>query len=237
MAQQKLIDIAGGQYVTTTVLVDATGVPYIATGGGGGTTAGVVDLLFIDDSGTQFIYRDNGATPPVFTAYTLAGAAYTVGANPVPYSVKNVIVSASALPTGAATAALQSSMSAKLPATLGRSTGATSLSVVPSTDINFPVSAAGYSITQTSVTVTATSAQLAPANLARKFLAWMVIGTADVTIAAGTPAAVFGAGIIYQASGANKQGASEEFPNGAPTNAFQVIAAATGSVVIVWEGV
>lgn len=237
MSQQKLIDIAGGQYVTTTVLVDATGVPYIATGGGGGTAAGVVDLLFIDDSGTQFIYRDNGATPPVFTAYTLAGVAYTVGANPVPYSVKSVIVSASALPTGAATAALQTTLSAKLPATLGGKTGATSLSIVPSTDTNFPVSAAGYSITQTSVTVTATSAQLAPANLARKFLAWMVIGTADVTVAAGTSAAVFGAGIIYQASGANKQGASEEFPNGAPTNAFQVIAAATGSVVIVWEGV
>jgi hypothetical protein len=235
MGQQKLIDIAGGQYVTTTVLVDASGIPYTAAAAGSGT--GFADLLFTDDSGTQFIYRDNGATPPVFNAYTLTGASYTVGANPVPSFVRSVSVSASALPTGAATAALQTTLAAKFPATLGGKTGATSLSVVPSTDTNFPVSASGYSITQTSVTVTATSAQLAPANLARKFLAWMVIGTADVTVAAGTSVAVFGAGIIYQSSGANKQGASEEFPNGAPTNAFQVIAAATGSVVIVWEGV
>jgi hypothetical protein len=103
--------------------------------------------------------------------------------------------------------------------------------------VNIPVSATGYSITQTVVTVTATSAQLVAANLSRKFLAWMVIGIADATVAAGTSAAVVGNGVIYQSSGALKQGASEEFPNGAPTNAFQVIAATVGSVIIVWEGV
>lgn len=94
-----------------------------------------------------------------------------------------------------------------------------------------------YTITQTVVAVTAASAQVVAANAARRFLAWMVLGTADVTIAPGATAAVVGAGMVYQGSGANKQGASEEFPNGAPSNAFQCIAAAAGSNLIVWEGV
>lgn len=94
-----------------------------------------------------------------------------------------------------------------------------------------------YLITQTSIDVTASSQQLIAANPDRKYLAWMVIGTADVTVSAGTSSAVMGAGLVYQSSGAIKQGASQEFPNGTPTNAFQIIAAATGSTVIVWEGV
>jgi hypothetical protein len=93
-----------------------------------------------------------------------------------------------------------------------------------------------YAITQTIVAVTATSTQLIAANANRKYLSWMVIGTADVTVTPGASAAVVGAGMMYQSSGANKQGASEEFPHGTPTNAFQCIAAATGSSIVVWEG-
>src|SRR5438067_406599 len=65
-----------------------TGLPVpISPGGSGG---GAEDLLYIDDTGTQFIYRDNGATPPVFSAFRIpAGTAYTVGANPRPYAVRD----------------------------------------------------------------------------------------------------------------------------------------------------
>jgi hypothetical protein len=89
-----------------------------------------------------------------------------------------------------------------------------------------------YSITQTIVPVTASSAQAIAANGARRYLAWMVVGTADVTVSVGSTAAVVGQGFVYPAAGANKH----EFPNGAPANTFQCIAAATGSSLIVWEG-
>lgn len=95
--------------------------------------------------------------------------------------------------------------------------------------------ASGFAITQTTLAVTATSQTLIAANAARKYLAWMVVGTADVTISPATPAVV-GVGMVYQSNGAGKQGGSEEFP-APPTNAFYAIAAATGSTVIVWEGV
>lgn len=93
-----------------------------------------------------------------------------------------------------------------------------------------------YTITQTAVTVGTASSQLVAANANRKYLAWMVLGTADVTVRPGATSAVVGTGLVYQASGTGKQGASQEFPGGAPTNAFQCIAAAAGSTVIVWEG-
>lgn len=93
-----------------------------------------------------------------------------------------------------------------------------------------------YTITQTVHTVTTGSTTLIGANPSRKFLAWMVIGTQDVTIAPASPA-VLNAGQIYAAGGdVNKQGASEEFSNGCPTNAFYCIAVATGSNIVVWEG-
>lgn len=93
-----------------------------------------------------------------------------------------------------------------------------------------------YSITQTVVTVTVTSQALIAANSARKYLAWMTVGTQDVTIVPGVIAAVVGAGMVYQGSGVNKQGASQEFADKVPTSAFQVIAAAVGSKIVVWEG-
>lgn len=181
------------------------------------TGNGIDDIIFIDDTNTTFIYRDNGATPPVFTAYTLpaaggTGVAYTVGANPRPYAAKNVVVSSSALPTGAALE------TGNLAALLAK------------------VEAGQYSITQTVVAVTGVDQVLIAANAARKYLAWMVVGTADVTITAGAAAAVNGIGFVFQSNGAGKQGGSEEFPHGAPTNAFHVIAAGAGSSVYVWEG-
>lgn len=94
---------------------------------------------------------------------------------------------------------------------------------------------AGYVITETQIPITASSQQIIGQNSNRKFLAWMVVGTADVTISAINPV-VSGVGIVYKSSGTGKQGASEEFPDGAPSNAFYAIAAATGSTLIVWEG-
>lgn len=78
----------------------------VVTGGGGGSGTSIEDLLFTDDSGATFIYRDNGAVPPVFTAYTVASgtlSTYTPSTNPKPYAVAKVTVTSSALPTGAST--------------------------------------------------------------------------------------------------------------------------------------
>lgn len=102
--------------------------------------------------------------------------------------------------------------------------------------VSTSLSSSGYSITQTSVAITATSAQIIAANSSRKYLAWMIIGTQNVTCVPGSTAAVAGAGMIYNGSGAGQQGASEEFPHGAPNNAFQCIASAAGSTMYIWEG-
>ena len=67
----------------------------VISGGGGGT--GVQDLLFTDDTNAQFIYRDNGASPPVFTAYLVpAGTVYTVGSNPRPFAVGGTVATSAA---------------------------------------------------------------------------------------------------------------------------------------------
>lgn len=190
---------------------------------------------------------------PVVIASDQAAVPVSVASLPLPagsataalQTTANSSLATIATNTGtSATAALQTTgntslatIASKLPSAVGQKTGAASLSVVPSSDTNFPVSASGYSLTSTAITVTTTSAQLIAANSARKYLSWMVIGTSDVTVSPGATAAVAGAGIVYQSSGAGKQGASQEFPNGAPTNAFQVIGAAAGSIMYVWEGV
>ena len=95
---------------------------------------------------------------------------------------------------------------------------------------------AGLTITQTTLAVTASSQTLIAANTNRRYLAWMIIGTADVTISPASPVVV-ATGLIYQAAGAGKQGASQEWISNAPQNAFYAIAAATGSTVVIWEGV
>lgn len=93
-----------------------------------------------------------------------------------------------------------------------------------------------FSMRQTIVPVGTTSTQVIEASDHRRFLAWMVVGSADVTITPGSSPAVVGQGIVYQASGANKQGASEQFVDVVPINSFQCIADSTGSSLIVWEG-
>lgn len=95
---------------------------------------------------------------------------------------------------------------------------------------------AGLAITQTTLAVTASSQTLIAANTNRRYLAWMIVGTQDVTISPASPV-VAAAGMVYQAAGASLQGASQEWSSNAPQNAFYAIAASTGSTVIVWEGV
>lgn len=65
-----------------------------------------------------------------------------MGVNPRSQAVTNASLP---LPTGAATEATLSAMSAKLPSSLGAKTGALSFSVVPNTDTNFPVVGAAAS--------------------------------------------------------------------------------------------
>lgn len=102
------------------------------------------------------------------------------------------------------------------------------------------VSEAPYTITQSNVTLSAgVATNIVSVNSARKYLSFMVVGANDVTVSpglvSGTPVTM-GNGLIYQAQAAGKQGGSQEFPNGAPTNAFQAIST-VGSQLIVWEGV
>ena len=93
-----------------------------------------------------------------------------------------------------------------------------------------------YNITQTVVPVTTASAAVVAANPNRKFLAWQVVGTQDVTVCPDV-AAVAGVGMVYAAgAGAGKPGGNEKFNAGCPTDAFNCIAAATGSSLIIWEG-
>lgn len=92
--------IVNGQLFQSVVLVDpSTGLPTgsssnpLETTGSGGGGGGFADLLYTDDSGTQFFYRDDGSTPPVLVAYKVSdGSVYTPSTNPVPFSVKNVII-------------------------------------------------------------------------------------------------------------------------------------------------
>lgn len=124
-----------------------------------------------------------------------------------------------------------------LPASLGSTTSSASLPIVIASDQAAIPIKDNFAITETAVTVTATSALLIGANTSRRYLAWMVVGTATVTIVPGAGPAVAGVGFPYAGGGANQQGAAQEWPHGAPTNAFQCIAPATGSIVYVWEGV
>lgn len=74
----------------------ANPVPVQIVGSGGG--GGALDLLYTDDTGAQFIYRDDGATPPVFTAYLIpAGTVYVVGTNPRPFYSRNVVTTESVI--------------------------------------------------------------------------------------------------------------------------------------------
>lgn len=151
-AQKMKYDLPNGDWASVAVLVDPlTGLAYGGTAGGGN---GAEDLLFTDDAGVQFVYRDNGAVPPVFTAYRVpTGAAYTVGANPRPYAVRDAIITSSALPTGAATSAKQDTLNALL--AKGQGTAAQSVSVVLSSDgpfaTNFGVQADARAAWYTSV--------------------------------------------------------------------------------------
>lgn len=196
----------------------------------GFTPAGVgIDEEVLYDPVTKLYYIERAATqdnmPPQNVVVECLGLWNGTGFDRATGTTANGLLtktSNGALETGGNLAALV----AKVP-TLGVQTAASSSSM----------STAGVTLTQTSVVVTATSAQLIAANLSRKYLAWMVVGTADVTITPGATTAVAGAGRIYQSAGAGKQGAVEEFPAATPTNAFQIVAAATGSTVYIWEGV
>lgn len=102
------------------------------------------------------------------------------------------------------------------------------------------VSDAPYTITQYNFTLApGVATNIVSLNTARKYLCFMVVGANDITVApgliTGTPVTM-GNGLIYQAQAAGKQGGSQEFPNGAPTNAFQAIST-VGSQLIVWDGI
>lgn len=93
-----------------------------------------------------------------------------------------------------------------------------------------------YVVTQTIITCTSTTGTLLASNSSRKSLKWMNTGAVDVTITPGASAAVATVGMIYQAGSLNKQGSSEAWEHGAPTNAFQCITASGSATVTVWEG-
>ena len=89
------------QAAFVTLVNPDTGVPYTA----GGVGSGLADLLYIDDTNTVFVYRDTGSG--VLTAVNVpAGTAYTVGANPRPWSPTTQAV------TNSGTFAVQSTLQA-----------------------------------------------------------------------------------------------------------------------------
>ena len=72
-----------GQKLVATDNADGTKTLVVSVGGGGG--GGLADLLYTADAGTVFVYRDVGSG--VLAAINVpAGTAYTVGANPRPWS-------------------------------------------------------------------------------------------------------------------------------------------------------
>jgi hypothetical protein len=75
---QKLVAVDNGDG-TKTIVVSGGG------GGGGGGGSGFADLLYTDDTGTIFVYRDLGDGSALSAFRVPAGTAYTVGANPRPY--------------------------------------------------------------------------------------------------------------------------------------------------------
>jgi len=73
-----------------------------------------------------------------------------------PGTTNGVVVNSSALPAGASTETTLSGLSSKIPASLGAKTGATSLSVVPNSDTQFPTlntpsATAAYGIAATTI--------------------------------------------------------------------------------------
>lgn len=100
MTTQKIIDIANNQFIPTVILTDASGIPYVAGGPGGGTLS---DSLLTDDSNTQFLVRDNGTA---VSYITLLGVSYTPSTN--------VRAIAGTAPIGGATSANQTTEISKL---------------------------------------------------------------------------------------------------------------------------
>ena len=104
-----IVDSRGQVHLGVALVDPATGEAYVAGAGSGG---GLADLLYTDDTGAVFIYRDTGSG--AMAARTVPGnTAYTVGANPRPYTA----------PT-ASTAALQTAGNTSL-ANLDGDVGAT----------------------------------------------------------------------------------------------------------------
>jgi hypothetical protein len=227
---KKYVNLSDGTYATGTILVDTTGTPYTASGGGGGGTvtanAGTnlnTSALALETGGNLAAVSTNLGAQADSAATTDTGSFSLMGF--VKRALQNWTTLLGRIPA---------LVSGRIPVDGSGVTQPVSGTFYQATQ---PVSLAleSYALTQTVVTVTTSSQTLIAANASRKYLSWMVIGTADVTISPATPV-VNGTGQMYQSNGATKQGASEEFPHGAPTNAFYVIAAATGSTVVVWEG-
>ena len=57
----------------TGLVIGVTGSPLVTSGGGGGGGSGFADLLYIDSTGQQFFWQDNGTS---LSAYKVQGGAY-----------------------------------------------------------------------------------------------------------------------------------------------------------------
>lgn len=95
------------------------------------------------------------------TGNTALGTINTTLGSPLQAGGNVVVTGTVPLPTGAATETTLSAQSAKLPASLGAKSGATSLSVVPNTDTAFPISG---SLTNISGTISLPTGAATAAN-------------------------------------------------------------------------
>jgi hypothetical protein len=101
-----------------------------------------------------------------------------------------------------------------------------------------PVGSGTVTVTQTVVTLTAaTSRTLIAANASRKYLFWMNIGTAPMTVAPGAVTVTAGQGANFDpGSSSSNQGGTFSMENSSVSQqAFSAISTA-GTTVVVWEG-
>jgi len=115
------------------------------------------------------------------------------------------------------------------PAQVGTS-GAGNIAVGPGTT--------GITITQTYVTLAAaTSATMIAANTARKYICWMNVGTAPMTVVPGVVTVTAGTGMNYDpgSSAINQGGSFCQDGVSVSKQAFSAISTA-GTKVTIWEG-
>jgi len=174
------------------------GIQYLTSsdlgGGGSGGLPSFQDILYTDDTGAQFIYKDTGTTTPVITAYLVpAGTVYTVGANPRPYTVNDLRTTSVDIGVKADTAASSDTGTFSLIALFKRSLQ--KLTLLISTQTLSLVTTQTLAIGATSVASSSVNILTTRITLTATVDCWVSIGTIPTAIANS------GGGIFFLSAG------------------------------------